>query len=114
MWCSWRGSPVRLLLPTLTSSYRFLLSLTVFCFLLLFILLLVLLLTNPVSAVGGGAGLSYPAPLRIATSTTNFAMPETAIGFAPDVGASFYLAQLDGAIGAYLGLVGESVHGRAV
>ena len=65
-------------------------------------------------AVGGGAGLSYPAPLRVATSTTNFAMPETAIGFAPDVGASFYLAQLDGAIGAYLGLVGESVHGRAV
>lgn len=52
--------------------------------------------------------------MRIATSTTNFAMPETAIGFAPDVGASFYLAQLDGAIGAYLGLVGESVHGRAV
>lgn len=104
-----------LLIPILT-SFRFLLSLAAFCclLLLLFILLLDFLLSNLDFAVGGGAGLSYPAPLRIATSTTNFAMPETAIGFAPDVGASFYLAQLDGAIGAYLGLVGESVHGRAV
>ena len=64
--------------------------------------------------VGGGAGLAYPAPLRVATSTTNFAMPETAIGFAPDVGASFYLAQLDGCVGAWLGVCGDSVFGRSV
>lgn len=64
--------------------------------------------------MGGGAGVACPAPLRIATSTTNFAMPETAIGFSPDVGSSFYLTQLDGSIGAYLAITGDSVFGRAV
>lgn len=64
--------------------------------------------------MGGGAGLSYPSPLRISTSTTTFAMPETAIGFAPDVGAQFYLAQLDGWVGAWLGVTGESIYGRSV
>lgn len=65
-------------------------------------------------AVGGGAGLSYPAPLRVATETTMFAMPETKIGFAPDVGSQFYLAQLDGAVGAWLAVTGETLFGRAV
>lgn len=68
----------------------------------------------PPFLVGGGAGLSYPAPLRIANESTIFAMPETKIGFSPDVGAQFYLSQLDGAVGAWLAVTGESLFGRAV
>ena len=61
--------------------------------------------------MGGGAGLSVHAPFRIATERTNFAFPETRIGFFPDVGASFFLPRLDGYIGRYLALTGESVKG---
>jgi 3-hydroxyisobutyryl-CoA hydrolase len=41
-------------------------------------------------------------------------MPETKIGFAPDVGSNYYLSQLDGYIGAWMGVTGQSVYGRAV
>ena len=61
--------------------------------------------------MGGGAGLSIHAPFRIATERTNFAFPETRIGFFPDVGASFFLPRLDGYVGRYLALTGESVKG---
>ncbi|WVW83953.1 hypothetical protein I302_105976 [Kwoniella bestiolae CBS 10118] len=63
--------------------------------------------------MGGGAGLSLPANIRIATPRTIFAMPETKIGYAPDVGANYYLAQLDGAIGAWLAVTGQELYGRA-
>ncbi|KAL0083547.1 ClpP/crotonase-like domain-containing protein [Phycomyces blakesleeanus] len=56
--------------------------------------------------MGGGVGLSVHAPFRIATEKTLFAMPETAIGFLPDVGGSFFLPRLDGELGTYLGLTG--------
>jgi 3-hydroxyisobutyryl-CoA hydrolase len=61
--------------------------------------------------VGGGVGLSVHAPFRIATENTMFAMPETAIGFFPDVGGSFFLPRLDGHIGAYLGMTGKRLKG---
>lgn len=61
--------------------------------------------------MGGGVGLSVHAPMRIATERTVFAMPETNIGFFPDVGASFFLPRLDGAIGTYLGLTGDTLSG---
>lgn len=64
--------------------------------------------------VGGGVGLSGMAPFRIATETTEFAMPETKIGYSPDVGANYFLNRLDGEIGTYLALTGESLKGRAV
>lgn len=57
--------------------------------------------------VGGGVGLSVHAPFRIATEKTMFAMPETAIGFLPEVGGSFFLSRLDGQLGTYLGLTGK-------
>ncbi|KAK8864439.1 hypothetical protein IAR55_001688 [Kwoniella newhampshirensis] len=63
--------------------------------------------------MGGGGGLSLPAAIRIATPRTVFAMPETKIGYAPDVGANYYLSQLDGAIGAWLTVTGQEVYGRA-
>jgi 3-hydroxyisobutyryl-CoA hydrolase len=64
--------------------------------------------------VGGGVGLSIHAPFRVATEKTVFAMPETKIGYAPDVGASFFLSRLDGELGTYLALTGNTLEGRAV
>lgn len=61
--------------------------------------------------MGGGVGLSVHAPFRIATEKTTFAMPETTIGFFPDVGGSFFLPRLDGEIGTYLALTSERLQG---
>ncbi|CAD0030972.1 unnamed protein product [Aureobasidium pullulans] len=61
--------------------------------------------------MGGGVGLSVHAPFRIATENTVFAMPETTIGFFPDVGASFFLPRMDGAVGTYLALTSEQIKG---
>ncbi|KAI0108607.1 enoyl-CoA hydratase/isomerase [Nemania sp. FL0031] len=61
--------------------------------------------------MGGGVGLSIHAPFRIATERTVFAMPETTIGFFPDVGASFFLPRMDGAIGTYLALTSDQLRG---
>lgn len=63
--------------------------------------------------VGGGFGLVAPAPFRVATEKCSISMPETKIGFFPDVGASYYLSRLDGQIGTYLALTGTSLSGRA-
>lgn len=64
--------------------------------------------------MGGGVGLSIHAPFRIATERTIFAMPETTIGFFPDVGASFALPRLNGAVGTYLALTSERLTGPNV
>ncbi|KAI4356694.1 hypothetical protein L6164_000696 [Bauhinia variegata] len=61
--------------------------------------------------MGGGAGVSIPGTLRVATDKTIFATPETLIGFHPDAGASFYLSHLPGHLGEYLGLTGEKLNG---
>ena len=64
--------------------------------------------------MGGGVGLAAGAPFRVATEKTVFAMPETKIGYVPDVGGSYYLSRLDGELGTYLALTGDSLKGRAV
>lgn len=64
--------------------------------------------------MGGGVGLSIHAPFRIATERTLFAMPETTIGFFPDVGASFFLTKMPGAVGTYLALTSEQLTGANV
>ncbi len=56
--------------------------------------------------MGGGAGVSVNGRFRVAGETTLFAMPETAIGFFPDVGATHFLTRLPGCVGLYLGLTG--------
>jgi enoyl-CoA hydratase len=61
--------------------------------------------------MGGGIGLSVHAPYRVATEHAGFAMPETAIGFFPDIGATFLLPRLPGELGTYLGLTGLRVTG---
>jgi len=54
------------------------------------------------------------APFRVATERTVFAMPETAIGYFTDVGATHFLSHLDGELGTYLGLTSSQVTGRQV
>ena len=61
--------------------------------------------------MGGGIGLSAHGSIRVATDTAAFAMPETAIGLFPDVGATFILPRLRGAHGMHLALTGERVDG---
>jgi enoyl-CoA hydratase len=57
--------------------------------------------------MGGGMGLSIHSDYRIASSSAVFAMPETAIGFFPDVGGSYFLSRAPGHLGMYLGLTGD-------
>lgn len=59
--------------------------------------------------MGGGLGLSVHGPFRVLTERALMAMPETAIGFFPDVGASYFLSRLPGALGVYLGVSGYRV-----
>lgn len=61
--------------------------------------------------LGGGVGISAHGSHRIATERAMFAMPETAIALFPDVGMSFFLPRLPGALGMYLGLTGARMSG---
>ncbi len=56
--------------------------------------------------MGGGVGLSIYARRRIATPNTVWAMPECAIGFYPDIGATWFLPRLPDEVGTYLALTG--------
>lgn len=57
--------------------------------------------------MGGGAGISVHGSHRIVTENTMFAMPETGIGFFPDVGGSAFLPHLHDNFGYYLALTGK-------
>ncbi|MEU1971501.1 enoyl-CoA hydratase/isomerase family protein [Microbacterium sp. NPDC019599] len=56
--------------------------------------------------MGGGIGLAGHAPIRIVTERSQLAMPETRIGFTPDVGGTWLLSRAPGRLGEYLGLTG--------
>jgi enoyl-CoA hydratase len=56
--------------------------------------------------MGGGVGVSIHGSHRVATDRLLFAMPETGIGFFPDVGGTYFLPRLPYHIGYYLGLTG--------
>ena len=57
--------------------------------------------------MGGGVGLSIYGDHRLVTDNSKFAMPEASIGFFPDVGGSYFLSNLPGNIGKYVGLTGD-------
>ena len=59
--------------------------------------------------MGGGAGIAVNGAYRVAGDSITFAMPETAIGFFPDVGATFFLPRLADRIGAYLAMTGARI-----
>jgi enoyl-CoA hydratase len=56
--------------------------------------------------MGGGLGLSVHGAFHVVTENAVFAMPETQIGFFPDVGGSHFLPRLPGNVGRYLALTG--------
>ena len=62
--------------------------------------------------MGGGVGLSIYGNYRLVSEKARFAMPETAIGFFPDVGGSYFLSRLSKGIGLYLGLTGKICNAR--
>jgi enoyl-CoA hydratase len=60
-------------------------------------------------AMGGGVGVSLHGSHRVVSENAVLAMPETAIGLFPDVGASYFLNRLPGELGLYLALTGERI-----
>ena len=59
--------------------------------------------------MGGGVGISLHGSHRIAGERYLFAMPEVAIGFFPDVGATWTLPRLPHGSGIWLALTGDRV-----
>jgi enoyl-CoA hydratase len=56
--------------------------------------------------MGGGVGVSAHGSVRIVTERSRIAMPETGIGFVPDVGGTYLLALASGELGTHLALTG--------
>lgn len=54
--------------------------------------------------MGGGVGLSVHGSHRVGSEKLMFAMPETGIGFFPDVGATYFLPRMPGKVGTWLAL----------
>jgi enoyl-CoA hydratase len=59
--------------------------------------------------MGGGIGLAGHAGFRVVTERSRLAMPETRIGFTPDVGGTWLLARAPGRLGEYLALTGATM-----
>lgn len=59
--------------------------------------------------MGGGVGIALHGSHCVGGEHFTFAMPETGIGFFPDIGASHILAQCPGQFGFYLGLSGDQI-----
>ncbi|MCX0247707.1 3-hydroxyisobutyryl-CoA hydrolase, partial [Streptomyces drozdowiczii] len=59
--------------------------------------------------MGGGVGVSAHGSVRIVTERSRIAMPETGIGFVPDVGGTYLLGAAPGELGTHLALTGEAV-----
>ncbi|GGC68375.1 enoyl-CoA hydratase/isomerase family protein [Hoyosella rhizosphaerae] len=69
------------------------------------------------AAMGGGLGISIHGDVRVVSEKALLAMPETAIGFFPDIGASYFLPRLNidshglMTVGKYLGMTGARLTG---
>ncbi|MCX7125691.1 MAG: enoyl-CoA hydratase/isomerase family protein [Gammaproteobacteria bacterium] len=60
--------------------------------------------------MGGGVGISLNTSHCVAAENLRWAMPETMIGFFPDVGATYHLSRLPHFIGTYLALTGSTIN----
>jgi len=61
--------------------------------------------------MGGGYGIAGHCKYQVACPKTVFAMPETGIGFFPDVGAMYHLTRCAGELGKYIALTGDHLSG---
>ncbi|MGY2743964.1 enoyl-CoA hydratase/isomerase family protein [Pseudarthrobacter sp. O4] len=61
--------------------------------------------------LGGGVGISAHGSVRIVTERTRMGMPETTIGFVPDVGGTLLLSRSPGESGTHAGLTGAHLSG---
>jgi enoyl-CoA hydratase len=61
--------------------------------------------------LGGGVGISAHASHRVVTERSRIGMPETGIGFVPDVGGTYLLSRAPGELGTHAGLTGAMVSG---
>lgn len=59
--------------------------------------------------MGGGVGLSAHGSVRVVTERSRVAMPETGIGFVPDVGGTYLLGRAPGELGTHLALTGAVI-----
>ncbi|WP_040398061.1 enoyl-CoA hydratase/isomerase family protein [Anaerococcus senegalensis] len=59
--------------------------------------------------MGGGIGLTINSDFIVCDESVNWAMPETRLGFVPDVGVCWHISKLPQSLGQYLGLCGESL-----
>ncbi|NUL45521.1 enoyl-CoA hydratase/isomerase family protein [Cellulosimicrobium funkei] len=61
--------------------------------------------------LGGGVGISAHGNQRIVTERTRLGMPETGIGFFPDVGGAWLLSRAPSGFGHHMGLTSSHVTG---
>jgi enoyl-CoA hydratase len=61
--------------------------------------------------LGGGVGISAHGSVRIVTERTRTGMPETTIGFVPDVGGTLLLSRSPGEAGTHAALTGAHLSG---
>ncbi|MFI2760572.1 enoyl-CoA hydratase/isomerase family protein [Streptomyces echinatus] len=59
--------------------------------------------------MGGGVGVSAHGSVRVVTERSRIAMPETGIGFVPDIGGTHLLARAPGELGTHLALTGTQI-----
>jgi enoyl-CoA hydratase len=61
--------------------------------------------------LGGGVGISAHGSVRVVTERTRSGMPETTIGFVPDVGGTLLLSRSPGEAGTHAALTGAHLSG---
>jgi len=59
--------------------------------------------------LGGGIGISAHGSIRIVTESSKLGMPETGIGFVPDIGGTYLLSRGSSELGTHLALTAGSV-----
>ncbi|OHV33961.1 MULTISPECIES: enoyl-CoA hydratase/isomerase family protein [Pseudofrankia] len=61
--------------------------------------------------MGGGVGISAHGSVRVVTERSRIAMPETGIGFVPDVGGTWLLSRMPGETGTHAALTAGGLSG---